>query len=75
MIDESYIKTFIPIHELEQLKPPAAEDIIQLSSDDLFLISKMVSKSTEDSNAKMASMKVAYGDLIDKISDDLDIHN
>ena len=41
MIPDTYIKTFLPVHELSALRSPGA-NVVALSDDDLFLISKMV---------------------------------
>ena len=73
MIDEKYIKTFIPVQELEELRPASENGIVPLSDNDLFLISKISSYSTQTSNAKAVSLKMSYGNLGHKLSSDLDI--
>ena len=73
MIDEACIKEFLPIQELERLQKTGASGVIDLSANDLFLISKMLETARDGNNAKAVSLKVAYKDLIDKISSDLSI--
>ena len=48
-------------------------NVIDLSADDLFLISKVSAYSTDEQNAVTVSKKMRYGDFQDRISTDLSI--
>lgn len=72
MVLEDQIKYYLPLHELDQLKANFP-DVIDLSADDLFLISKVSAYSTDEQNAVTVSKKMRYGDFKDRISTDLSI--
>lgn len=72
MISELYIKNYMPLHELDELKANYP-NVVDLSSDDLFLISKVSAYSTDTDNAVTVSKKLSYKNLIEKISADFEI--
>lgn len=72
MIDEKYIKTFLPLHELDELKVNQP-NVADLSSDDLFLISKVSAYSDNGENAVTISKKASYGTIINKVSVDFKV--
>ena len=72
MINEIYIKNYMPLHELDELKPSSGP-IVDLSADDLFLISKLSAYSTASADAITVSKKLSYGNLGNKLSSDLGI--
>lgn len=72
MINEIYIKNYMPLHELDELKPSSGQ-IVDLSADDLFLISKLSTYSTASADAITVSKKLSYGNLGNKLSSDLGI--
>lgn len=72
MVLEDQIKWYLPLHELDELKAEYP-NVVDLSADDLFLISKVSAYSTDDANAVTVSKKLSYKNLSEKISNDLDI--
>ena len=73
MIPAEYIKTFLPLHELDELTPTTNNSVVPLASDDLFLISQISAYATEDRNAITVSKTINYKNLCNKISSDLAI--
>jgi len=71
MIAENYIKTFLPIQELDEVRPIGG--IVPVGPDDLFLMSQLSSYSSNAGNAVMVSKKISYKNLSEKISADLSI--
>lgn len=74
MIDSEYIKKFLPIQELDELKVVPGETTVRLSADDLFLMSKLSAYATTSSDAIAVSKKLTYKNLADKLSDDFDLY-
>jgi len=72
MIDEKYIKTFLPLHELDELKTNWP-NVADLSADDLFLISKVSAYSDDNRNAITISKKASYETIINKVSVDFKV--
>ena len=62
----------MPLHELDELKANYP-NVVDLSADDLFLISKVSAYSTDDNNAITVSKKLSYKNMIEKISADFEI--
>lgn len=62
----------MPLHELDEL---AADwpNAVDLSVDDLFLISKVSAYSTDAENAVTVSKKLRYSNLCNRLSLDLDV--
>ena len=75
MVLEDQIKWYLPLHELDELKPTQPALRVNLSADDLFLISKLSAYSTETENAVTVSKKLSYKNLNEKISDDFGIYD
>ena len=73
MIPAKYIKTFLPIQELDDIKPVADASIAPLKPDDLMLVSQISAYATSESNAVAVSKKIRYEDLAKKISSDFNI--
>ena len=71
MIPAEYIKTFIPIQELDQVR--LSNGIADIRDDDLFLMSQISAYASRDSNAVAVSKKVNYKQLSDKLSNDFSI--
>lgn len=74
MVLEDQIKWYLPLHELDELKPTQEDIAVDLSANDLFLISKVSAYSTDSENAVTVSKKLSYKNLTKKISDDFDIY-
>ena len=72
MVDEFYIKKFLPLHELDELVAPTGQ-LVDLSSDDLFLMSKVSAFVDDDHDAVTVSKKIRYGNIRDKLSSDFGI--
>ena len=73
MIPSEYIKTFLPIHELEEIRPVSNKSVAPVSPNDLFLMSQVSVYSSETGNAVTVSKKISYDSLMHKISSDFGI--
>lgn len=69
MIAENYIKTFLPIQELDEVRPIGG--IAPIGPDDLFLMSQMSAYASNTDSAVMVSKKINYKNFSEKISADL----
>lgn len=70
--DQDQIKTYLPIHELDELKSSTAS-IVDLGDDDLFLVSQVSSYATSTADAVTVSKKLRYGNLSKKLCSDFGI--
>ena len=74
MVLEDQIKWYLPLHELDELKLEHGNELVDLSADDLFLISKVSAYSTDSENAVTVSKKLKYGNFSNKLSSDFHIY-
>lgn len=73
MIPAEYIKTFLPIQELDEIKPQTNTSVASIKPNDLFLMSQISARASGSSNAVAVSKKINYKNLSEKLSDDFSI--
>lgn len=72
MVDESQIRHYMPVHELDELETTDRSPLghTGIGKHDLFLVSQLSAPATENSNAVMVSKKYSYNSLCSEISND-----
>lgn len=72
MVDESQIRHYMPVHELDELETTDQSPLghTGIGKHDLFLVSQLSAPATENSNAVMVSKKYSYNSLCSEISND-----
>lgn len=73
VIDEQYIKYFLPIQELDAVSMNPATHVADVKPDDLFMMSQLSAYATADANAIAVSKKIRYQDLLETLSSDMSI--
>ena len=73
MVDPTLITSYIPIQELNELEPINPNPIVDLSANDLFLISKISALADSEHDAVAVSQKLRYVNLRNKVSSDFSI--
>ena len=48
MIDETYITSFVALHEIDELKPSSSSQTAKIDDNDLFLMSHIVAENSAD---------------------------
>ena len=75
MVDPTLITSYIPIQELNELEPINPNPIVDLSANDLFLISKISALADSEHDAVAVSQKLRYVNLRNKVSSDFSIQS
>lgn len=69
MVTEDKIKYYLPLQELDELTSTQS-NLVDLSADDLFLISKLSAAATDTQHSIAVSKKLRYGNFSSRLSGD-----